>query len=71
MNLQLSSRILISYQEDFIIVRRALEKEQIDEVIARSEQYKESSTYPSFSCFIDPIWGILVKSAQTDLKSQT
>ncbi|KAJ9630484.1 hypothetical protein H2203_001005 [Taxawa tesnikishii (nom. ined.)] len=30
-------------EEDFIIVRRALEKEQIDEVIARSEQYKESN----------------------------
>ncbi|KAF2013063.1 hypothetical protein BU24DRAFT_375003 [Aaosphaeria arxii CBS 175.79] len=31
-------------EEDFIIVRRALEKEHIDEIIKRSESYKEEKT---------------------------
>jgi hypothetical protein len=33
------------YQDDFIIVRRALEKEQIDEIIKISESTKESKLF--------------------------
>lgn len=34
-------QMLIPMQEDFIVVKRALEKEQIDEVIKISENYKD------------------------------